>query len=378
MNAEEIIQKLDLLWVQLTRFWSNRIDYFRKLSSEELGLQIISIAIVIIAVLAIFLAFYVLFLRIRNSLRAHRLHRLEKMWEAELIKVVMSDEIGTRLSFKIKKRDQAFFVSYLARFAQRLQGRELERVKDISKPYLAYFARGLNHRYPELRARTLNIIGLFGLSDFSDVISRSLEDDSPLVAMTAARVLAHPEHPEYCSRILLALGKFDQWSMSFLAAMLARMGSAAAPELIKALEDESRSIRSRIACSEALRNMSHIPAGDHAAKLLALEENAELKAALLRLLGSIGVPRHKALILEALKDSAFIVRVHAIQALSQIGSAQDVDYLMPSFDDASDWVTLHAARAVVKLGRQDVLQSLPKEYPRKKIVTQVLAEQVDA
>lgn len=294
--------------------------------------------------------------------------------------MIMSEEEISIPELKIKRRNQIFFVRYLYRFAERLQGRELERVKELAQPYLSRIAKGLKGSYPELRARNVHILGTFGFPEYIDIIKTALNDKSPMVTMTAARTLARKEYPEHCKVILPVLSMFDQWSMSFLASMLAEMGIEAAPELRKTLSDDKQSIRVRIACAEALRTVGDLTSGDLVSELLGGETDSELLAALLRLIGQVGTSRHRPVVIELFNAHDFIVRVHALSAIGQIGKREDGELVQHALNDDSNWVVLRAVKTLHQLGRTDILEAAEHtDDPRRaQIIRQVLAEEVGA
>lgn len=373
MDLDTVLGQIKLILVQIIYLWGEIKLYYSTLSRQELGMQIIALAIIFILVVSIILAFTVFILRVKNHAKAKRLRRLEKLWEKQLISLIMSSAADTEVPV-VKRRDQEFYVSYLYRFQERLMGEERERVKVLAKPYLHKVVKGLRHRHPELRAKNVNMLGTFSFADSIGPIKRALKDPSPIVSMTAARTLARPGYPDHCEHILQALGKFDQWSMNFLSSMLAEMGSEVAPSLGATLADQDRSLRVRIACAEALREMGDLQVGDIAGELLTQGQDPELQAALLRVLTSIGVSRHRQIVVEMLRSPHFIVRIHALGALGHIGETSDGEVIIQMFEDESEWVSLHAARALLNLGRMDLLEAIDVEHPRFRIVSQILAE----
>ncbi|MCF6237305.1 MAG: HEAT repeat domain-containing protein, partial [Candidatus Marinimicrobia bacterium] len=220
MSLDAILQQFRLMLNQINLLWEKAQLYYLEIPSEALAMQIIIMAIFIILALTIILSTGVMILRIKNNLRASRLKKLESTWEKILITIVMSDEDDKPPAIKVSRHNQLFFVRYLHRFAERLQGHELKLVKALAQPYLARFAKGLKGGYPELRARNVNILGTFGFPQYIEAIKSALKDPSPIVTMSAARALVRPEYPQHCKVILPVLSMFDQWSMNFLSSML--------------------------------------------------------------------------------------------------------------------------------------------------------------
>ncbi|MCF7807449.1 MAG: HEAT repeat domain-containing protein [Candidatus Marinimicrobia bacterium] len=371
MDLETILGQLQLIFDQLLVLWGKVENYYSTLSGQELGMQIIALAIVFTFIVSVILASTVVFLRFKNQLKSRRLIRLERSWEKQLIQIVMSGEDDIKPPV-IKRGDRFFYIRYLYRFAERLTGAERVKVKDLATPFLKHLQKGLKSRYPEWRARNLNILGTFGFPEYIERIKLALQDPSPIVSMTAARTLAHRDYPEHCELILGVLEKFDEWSMSFLSSMLSEMGLEAAPALRTALTNPDESLRVRIAAAEALREIGDLGTGDLAIKLLNEEIDPELKAALLRLIGTLGVPRHRLTLISLLDAPEFIIRIHTLKALGHIGEPGDGEKILASFNDESDWVALHAARALLDLGREDLLEVMAHDHPKSQIVRQVM------
>lgn len=371
MDLDALLAQILLIFNQLDQLWQKVRDYYSSLPAQELGMQIIAFSIVFIFLLSIILAITVVVLRLKNHLKSKRMRQLEEKWEKQLMEMIMSSD--TEAEPPVPRRsERAFFVRYLYRFAERLLGAEREQVIALAKPYLSHLAKGLKAKYAEHRARTINMLGVFGFAEYIEEIRKALHDPSPIVSMTAARTLATSDYPEHCDLILPVIEKFDQWSMSFLTSMLSGMGSKAASSLRATLVNPVEPVRVRIACAGALREMGDLSAGNLAIEILDQESDVELKAALLRIIGSLGVARHKQKLIKLLASDEFIVRVHTLRALGQIGDAQDGEIIREAFDDESEWVSLHAARALLSLGRVDLLEAIAEDHPRIGIVRQVV------
>ncbi len=351
------------------------LQYFRNLPTEELTLRIISATILVLFLITILLAITVLILRLKNNLRAHRLHRLEQFWERLLMGIITADDEEDWPDIPVRRHHRQFFLQYLYRYSQRLQGSEMRRIRSLALPHLHVLTRRKLGEYPELRARNINILGVFGIPEFLTDIRRALGDRSPIVAMSAARSLARPDYPEHCRFILPVLTRFNEWSMSFLASMLQEMGPKAAPQLREAVADESESSRTRIACLEALRSLGDLPSAGIAVEVLEQSDDAELQAACLRLLGELGTPEHLGGVLASLHSSAVIVRIHALKALGTLGSHAEATAVEAALKDPSPWVVLHAVRTLARLGHTDLLQSLMESgSPQAPFARQILAE----
>ncbi len=376
MISDRIVDQFKQILSWADHFWELLQGYYQKLPYDDIALQVIAITILIIFIITVILSATVVILRTKNTIKAHRLHKLEMSWDKDLMKIIFSEEADSQLSVKIRRYQRQAFLNYLFKYTQRLQGVELERIKTLATPYLPLIVRGIQGGYPELRARHVNILGTFGFPEYIEVIKEALQDKAPIVSMTAAWALARPEYPEHCRIILPVLNLFDQWSMNFLSSMLAGMGPGAAADLRSALSDPVHNSRVRIACAEALNILGDLECADLSAKLLETARDPELQAALLRLLGKVGIDSHRSIVQKHLSSEHYIVRLHALSCLGQLGIAADGELIRNMIIDDSSWVALQAARTLMLLQREDILQEVALlEIPNASLVRQILAEE---
>lgn len=359
-------------WIiqQGDRFFS----YFEQLPRLEMALQVLILTVVFLFVLTILIAIAVLLLRIKNNIYSKRYSQLERSWEGQIMEILSADEVGGH-SLEVRRRDRMFFVQYLYRFASRLRGQELQIIKDLANPYLPMIAGKLQSGYPELRARNISILATLGFPEYLEPIIQALKEDAPIVKMAAARILAHKDYPEHVDLILPELASFDEWSMNFLASMLAEMGPAIAQRLRQELLNTETTARVRIASCEALRRIGDLAAPDTAVKVLAQDTDPELSAACLKILRDMGTPRHRPLLLELVHSPIEIIRLHALSALGSVGSSEDNPILEEGLNDPSRWVALQAARAMNDLNSSALLAKIANsDHPRASIAQQILAE----
>ncbi len=376
MTFEGFIQYLKRLlnWVQ--NLGEDFFSYFEKLPRLEMALQVLILTIVFLLVLTIIIAIGVVLLRIKNNVVAKRYSRLERSWEGQIMDFLSSDgsEHGT---IEVRNADRMFFVEYLYRFASRLRGQELQIIKNLARPHLPMVAKKLRSGYPELRAKNINILATLGFPEFIEPIIEALNEDAPIVKMAAARILADRNYPEHINLIMPVLASFDEWSMNFLASMLAGMGPEIAYRLREELLNTTGSARVRIAAAEALRRIGDLAAPDVAVQVLELESDAELSASCLKILRDMGTPRHRPLLLGLVSSPVEVIRIHAMSALGAVGSKKDSFILRQGLDDSSAWVALQAARSMGQLNDFEMLEAIAaSDHPRAAIARQILAERV--
>ncbi|MFH1852207.1 MAG: HEAT repeat domain-containing protein [Candidatus Neomarinimicrobiota bacterium] len=340
----------------------------------DLTLTVLIVVIAVLLVITIILGLAVLLLRYKNYLTARRLNRLEDQWSA-LIFTAIDSGTGELPAQTIKRNRQRLFLQYLMRYARRLQGEEFAIIRQLAQPYLPILLERSWHENPEDRARSLQIIGRFGFQDYSDYLVDALDDQSPMIVMIAAAALAGTKYPQYINPILAAIAHFEQWNVSYLAALLARFGPEGAESLRRTLIDATAPLHIRIAGAAALATIRDLSAGDLALDLLLKTADPELQAAALRLLQTVGRQTHLAGIRQFATAPEFMVRANACAALGRIGTDTDIDYLRRGLDDPSNWVAFHAAHGLLNLGDRTTLQNVAESaHARSELARQILAE----
>jgi HEAT repeat protein len=320
------------------------------------------------------LALVAVALRISNDSKARRWQRLEKLWEPFALEVVVGLAQPEQLWTLVGPQDRLRFVNYLLRFAKRVSGSERRIVDDLAAPYLDLLLPQLGWRTPERRARAVQTLSTLGSRRYVDVILKSLDDPSPLVAMVAARSLARTGSPEYAAGILSRMHRFDQWRPSFLASMLATMGPAVAPALRTALADTTYAPTVRSVAADALRELNDYVSADAAALVLEEATDRNLIAAALNLMAHVGRAEHLPAVRRHATSKEPIVRARAIAALGHVGAPEDLPFIVGAFHDDSAWVVLRAGEALIEAGATDKLEALARmETPGARMAQQLLA-----
>lgn len=326
----------------------------------------------------VFLAGTALFLRIRNDRKARRWAELERRWSATSLDVVGGAQKPTKLWALVPDRDRLRFIDFLLRFARRLVGPERRVVDDLAAPYLDLLLPQLADRRPERRARAVQTLSTLGRRRYAAHLERALDDPSPLVAMVAARALARRESPDFAMPILRRLHRFDTWRASFLSSMLAAIGPAVAQSLRQAFSDPTFQPRVRAVAADALRELNDYPSAEFAAHALEVETDRELLAAALGIIAHMGQPKHVEAVRRHVVSSEPIVRARAIQALGQVGTANDLATLTGALGDPSPWVALRAAEALRDSRALPSVSAIDQtNHPRAELIRQLLAGNVN-
>ena len=343
-----------------------------------LGARLLLFLIIGIAVLlafAIAFAISVVLLRLKHQRKAVKWNQLERKWDEAILIALEGDKELESFWDLVAPTEGLFCVNYIMRYARWLTGVERERAIALAQPYLLLIVPRAEARDPQRRARAVQTLGELGLGKHSDIVTRALDDPSPLVAMVAARALARKEHPQFLPPVLAHLHRFTTWSPNFLASLLAAVGTDAAPSFRDLLQDPSRPEDVRAVVATALGYIYDYEAADVAADVLAAETNKELVTACLRLMGRVGREEHLPLVRGFIESEEFAVRAAAASALGSLGREEDLARLRTACDDGSRWVALHAARALRDAGDVESLQQLATSgQARATLAMQVLAE----
>ncbi len=296
--------------------------------------------------LALFFAALTLVLRARNALTARRWARREGAWTPLVLDCLAGDRTEPQVLDAVDPADYVPFADFLVRFARRLKGQELARIRALAAPVLDDVARLATRGAPELRARAVQTVGDLGSAAHIDALVAALDDPSPLVAMTAVRALAHRGRPEHIDAVAAQLPRFRAWSPGYLAATLAAFGPEAVPPLRYALADPREPVSSRIVAAEALHRLHDLASADVAARAVETETDADLVAACLRLLAAVGTAAQAPTVRRAAASPDAAVRAQACAALAALGGAADAPTLVAALNDPSPWVVLRAAQSL--------------------------------
>lgn len=297
-------------------------------------------------------------LRIVNARVAARWARIESTWEPALLEVLSGDLAPDGLVRRLAPGEVPFFAEFLGRFIRRLTGPERQRLLALASPLLPDIRRGLRSRSAEVRARTVNLLGVLSLPADTADIRAALGDPSPLVAMVAERALARSGGTAHAEAMVAYLHRFPEWRPSYLAAMLAAAGPAIVPVLLERLRDRGAPLRVRAVAADALVRLNAPEGGALAAGLLGGEADPELRAALLRLIAHVGQAEQLPAVRAELAAPEEGVRIAAVRALAALGGAEDIPRLAHAVEDPSRWVAEQAARGLAAGAGRETLRAL--------------------
>jgi hypothetical protein len=302
------------------------------------------------------LAASILGIRVRARRADSRRRDVVRRWQPRIHDLLAGDADPDTLRLQARRIERCDLLDLAAGYARRVGGVELRRLRDFARPLLPHLGPRLSCRRPEERASAVQTFGLLGGSP--EVLLDALDDPSPLVAMVAASALSASGEAGVAAAVVARLDRFELWSPGYLSAMLADGGAPAAGALRAALAHEGSSGFTRSVAADALRLLRDPASAPIAVRALEQAPDRETAAACLRLLESMGTAADAPTVRRFLGDPDFVLRARAAAALGALEAGDgDVAALDEAIDDESPWVALHAAEALWRAGRHDVLRA---------------------
>ncbi len=339
----------------------------------DLTLQLVALAILALLACAMAFTLAAAWIRTLSNREAQRWHRLELSWEPVMLRVLTGETTEHQLHTLVRRKDRRFFVGFLLRYARRLRGVEGETVLRLAAPYLSVIVDDLQRRSPERRAYALQTLGELSVAEYSERFLEALEDASLLVAMNAAQALARHYDLAYADRLLRSMERFENWSLRYLAAMLANMGPESASKLRATLSDPSRPPRVRAVVARTLTSLSDHQSLDIATQIIESNNENDLVISALGLIEKVGGPEQLPAVRRLLESTDPAIRAHAVTTLARLGAPEDVDLVRRQLDDSSNWVALHAAEGLEEMGQVELLASLgASDHPRALAAREVI------
>ncbi|NQV38287.1 MAG: HEAT repeat domain-containing protein [Candidatus Marinimicrobia bacterium] len=348
-----------------------------ELTNVEITLIILVILVFVLLGIALLLALMTIYLRFRNMAMSKRWRKLEEKWNSIIIQIISEKVPIERLTATIHKSEKLYFIQFLMRFAERFTGKEFKIIEQLARPFLPLIVERSQGGNPERRARAIQTLSVLGFDEFSYSIVKSLDDESPMVAMVAARSLARKDYSDYIKFILPRMDRFENWSLNYFSSLLTSFGPGALKEIRNTYGDPAQSSRIRVACMSAMRNLSDLEGVPVAQRVLGETDDIELLATTLRFIKKMGSQKQHDAVRPLIEHKDFIVRANALSALGRIGSTADEVCLKKGLEDDSNWVAVHAAKALLLLGMKRALELIAdSNHPRANLANQVLTENV--
>lgn len=336
-------------------------------------LMILLTYVVVLILVALGLALMTLRLHQSNEEKAQRWRDLEERWEPPLMKVLAGDDWPDSLLKDIKEGEQLFFIDFLMRYAEKLNGEPLKTVQKLAEPYLESIANRVIHGDAEQRSRAVLTLSTLAPERFSDKIKLALDDESPLVAMLAARSMAEQGRAGATPIILSKIERFRTWNQSYVISLLVSLSRENPEELRDELVKQEHDAWVKVVIIQSLGELNDWHSLPLCVDLLSQESDREVQAAALQVIGKLGHDGLKGIVRSKCHDKDFVIRLNAIKALSLLGDESDREILRAAIDDESQWIATQAAYGLKRSQNFAILKDLSEsEHPRKELAAQVL------
>lgn len=344
-------------------------------STLDAGYAVLAVTIAVLTLVSFAFALLALLLRFLNDRATVREAQLTAAWEPAMLEVLAGTAPPSAVAERVEARDTDQFLTFLMGYARRLRGEERDMVRELAGPHLPRLAEKVTRGSAEERGLAVQALAEMGMPEYADAVEKALDDDSPVVAMIAARGLFRRGQERHFPHVLLSLPAFVLWSRSFLASMLAGGGGEAAPLLRQLLSNPNEPSLVRAVATDALRGLNDLESVEVALTLLEDETDRELMTGCLRLVRQLGHRGHVDEIMRFVTDSDPVIRAAAVGAVGQLGGDDDVPVLQSVLGDDAYWVSLEAARGLMSLGEVTTLRRLAGgDGPWSVLARQVLNE----
>ena len=350
------------------------------LEGLDRGFLVLAAAVGVLLLTSLAFAVLALALRVRNDRTTRRQERLRSRWEPAMLEILGGAAPPDAIFERVEDDDGIDFLEFLLDYARRLKGEEQQRVRVMAEPYLPLVIPMLREGTAEARGHAVLIFARMGMPTYAPAVAGALRDETPIVAMIAARSLFRPGHERHFSAVLEHLPRFTSWSRSFLASMLAAGGPAAASLLRDILANPLEQPLVRAVASDALRELNDLDAVPTALDLLAAAGadatvDRELVVGCLRILEQLGHQEHLSTVRLFVDSPDAVIRAAAVSALAGLGGVSEIPILQAKLDDSTFWVSLEAARGLMTLGETSTLERIAASRgPWSLLAQQVLAE----
>lgn len=353
--------------------WTNFIESIVWIDWSDPVLWLLVFYILALLVLASGLVFLTIQLHHNNEKKSLHWQQREAKW-TPLIMAVQSGQLWPdALMEQIPADERFFFIDFAMRYVPHMPPDVRAALSEQLNPTLDLLVRKLKSGDDEQRARVVLTLTTLNFTRYQSALAESLEDESPLVAMLAARALSDAGAIKYLNTILERLDLFQSWSLSYLVSMLVALAKDDPHQLLTALRKKTFPDWLQTVILNALTELNCTEAVSMAAYYLDSDSDPEVQAAALHLLAKLGKGLYLDQIREKCAHPNFVIRLHAIKALAKIGQEEDGQLLFQLMTDASHWVAMHATQALKELGREDLLESfIETTHPHAKLALQVL------
>jgi HEAT repeat protein len=209
--------------------------------------------------------------------------------------------------------------------------------------------RDLTSRSAVVRARAAEVLGNIGTAEDVPQLVELLADRDPDVRVVAVRALGRIAHPSAAGPLLAATVGATPVPPQLVAQALVRLGLAAQPDVVAALDHPAE--LARATALEVLGLIGAVGSARRVEFALRSDLSLEVRLRAARTLGRLGTRSALTPLLEAVEpDRPPALRAQAARALGELGSPAAAQPLAALLADADHRVAHEAARALLRLG----------------------------
>ncbi len=252
---------------------------------------------------------------------------------------------------RLGRADRAVLFAVCFRMLPELDASALAQVRDglESSGLLTREVANLRHRNAGRRMLACRVLGRLGYAAAVPALIERLEDRDTLVRRQAIAALSDLGAVEALDPIVRALEANAGWGDLLAIMALSRMGPASVAPVGALLE--------RSTSPAAIKGLLQVTAQTGVAadpalvRALARHESAEVRVAAVRTLGHLRPePESVDVCLAAMNDAAWPTRALAARSLGRLGDVRAIPQLERAMGDTAYWVRHHAGEALTELG----------------------------
>ncbi len=358
------------------RSWLEHYGAFNPALPQHWVLLGVTESILLLTLMTIAFAFMAIYLRLVHNRRERYWQALHSKWDKDILNVLSGDRSIADFLMLVESGQELDFIRFLAPFAYRLRGSDLDILAQLAQPHLAHVEQQLKHKSPGVRIWAINIFGLFGMPAQEDSIAAMLTDHSPAVAMFAASTLLSHQRTGFVMPIIGQMHRFNKWNIHALADLLVRSGPKAIPMMQNVYLDIRQEPRTRVVVAEALARCNAFSSLNAALLVLGSETNRDVLVATMHLIAHISQGRHIESIRLLCNSTDEVLKITALRTLRALAVPADVPVFRKALEDTNTWVVRQAATALRDLGDLGTLQAIAAQiaHPRCMLARQILAE----
>jgi len=295
---------------------------------------------------SLLLLLYTLELRWRRRQRERHRTRVVERWRAVIAAAVTGSD-SARPPPSLPRRERGEFLKLWNLTRNMIEGAAADRLIALARQLgLPEIAR----RQAAQKRRAKRLIGIRTLGHLRDsqsfaLLLAAIDDDHPLVAITAAEALVETDPAHGADALIPRIARRRDWPRTHVFRMLQKAGSAIVGEplyrAIRTAGDEDAAYLLQFV------ELAEFDVRDAiCAELLSSRHEPELVAAALKAAsGYTRMPRLD----ELVAHPAWYIRMQAARFIGRMGRAEDVGRLEKLLADREWWVRYRAARALVRL-----------------------------